>query len=323
MKKTAIAMVTKDRWNMTYQTLMSLYYSDQPKSEYDLFILDNGSSPENVEQLKEFVNSGLVPVTNAYFMGEKRISVAYNMLLAMTKDYDFRLKLDNDIVMFKTVTPPAKGSETSSHIPESHPGEVDPLSGAPRSGAIIGGVNSPTSRLQSPSVGIQSRGKKSFVADNSSRFLDHLTSFAEDNAVDLTALVPVPPTMAFPSAFNDAINRTLDGRPYLQGACMLISKKAFEMLGYFDERLDKRIDVEYSQRAIKNGINIGYHPSYWSIHIGAREQTEANPVRDQKYAMATSIMQNQPIPIYSNSSWEKVLRQIKKASHKHQIVNVE
>jgi len=244
-------------------------------------------------------------------------------LLSMTKDYDYRLKLDNDIVMLKTVTPPAKIGSDGSPVPDSSPAEVDPLSGSPRSGAIIGGVNSPTSRLHSPSVGIGSRGKKSFVSDNSSRFIDHLTGFAEANAVDLTALVPVPPTMAFPSAFNEAVNRTLDGRSYLAGACMLISKKAFELLGYFDERLDKRIDIEYSQRAIRNRINIGYHPSYWSIHIGAREPTDEKAVRDQKYAIATQIMQSQPIPNYSDSTWEKVLRQIKKSSQKHKIVNIE
>lgn len=318
-----VGMLIQNRWDLTHNALMSIYYSDQPKGSYDLFLIDNASDQENVEQLKDFVNSGLVPVKNAYFFAnETSISRAWNLFLALTQDYDYRVKFDNDLVLMKTITPSTE-PKSDSPIPDSNPAEVDPLAGAPRSGTIIGGVNSPTSRLQSRTAGIGTRNKLYSVSDNSSRFLDHLTGFSKEYEVDVAALAPVPPKSIFPSTMQDLSNREFGGRSYLMGGCMQISKKAFDVLGYFDERLPRRIDLEYSQRAIRNKINIGYHPDYWVVHMGANQPTDEKAVRDQKIALATSIIQQQPITSYANSQWEKVLRQIQKASMKYKIVNVE
>lgn len=323
MNRHAVGIVARNRWELTYQTLMSMYYSDQPKNSYDLYIIDNASDPDNTEQLREFINSGLLPVKNAYFLPtEVSIPKVWNLFLALADEYEYRVKYDNDLVLLRTTTPSSK-PERDSNVPESHPDEVNPLAGAPRSGAIIGGVNSPTSRLTSNSVGIGSRGKKYFVSDNSSRFLDHLTGFATEFSVDLAALAPVPPQLSFPAMINQLANRTLDGRSYLLGSCLQISKKVFDTLGFFDERLQRRIDIEYSQRALRSGFNIGYHPDYWVIHMGADAPTEDKGTLDHKHAFSSSIMQQQPLAGKADSQWSQVIRQIKKASMKYKIVNVE
>jgi len=108
----------------------------------------------------------------------------------------------------------------------------------------------------------------------------------------------------------------------LLGGCMQISKKAYDTLGYFDERLSRQIDVEYTQRAIRKGINIGYHPSYWVVHMGANSPTESKEVYESK--MSESIRKLQILPTLDKmpTIWEPVLRQIYLSAKKSKIVNI-
>ncbi len=329
MSKTAVGILVRDRWDLTHQTLMSLYYTDQPKDSYDVFIVDNASSEnDTIDELKKFVASGLLPIKNAYFLPtHMAISQAWNLFLGMTQNYDQRVILDNDVAFLRTVSPPSTTDvKRDVHgIPESSPEQVDPLAGAPRSGAVIGGVNSITSRLQRPSAGIYARneGVPSSIDDKSSRFLDHLSGFSRENDVDIVSLVPVPPRHVFSGMYDKAINNQFNGRPFLTGGCMLISKRAFDTLGFFDERLDRRIDIEYTQRAIRNHMNIGYHPSYWVVHLGADQVTEGQDQYTTKMAQATSALQTMQLhSTHVSSMWDGVLYQIKSASKKNVVVNI-
>ena len=318
LKRYCIGIVTKGRPDLTEKTLLSLYFSDQPKSDYDIIIIDNKSSDDDVRELKNFVNSKMLPIKNAYFLGEEvPISVAWNLFLFCAQDYEYRTKIDNDMVMLKTI---AFSSAKKTSINTPSPAEADPLAGAPRSASIVGGVNSPSSPIRSHNASYMNKTKK--INDISSRFLNHLTGFMTELNVDVAAFVPVAPRQTFISIYESCIKRRIQNKPYLSGGVMQISKKAFDTIGYFDERLSRRIDIEYSQRAIQNGLNIGYHPLYWAVHMGNNNNTDTKDVYDRNFAIATQITERDPIKKYSSSKWDKLYKKLTKASLKNLIINV-
>lgn len=323
MKRHAVGVLISDRWSLTEMVLMSLYYSDQSKDDYDLYLIDNASSSNTQHELKEFTKSGILPVKNLFILPvHATISQAWNLFLAMTKDYEYRTKIDNDMIMLGTVTPPSKKAKKG--VPETHPAEVDPLmGGAPRSASIVGGVTSIGSRVHTRTVGIHGSGETNKLDSGGkhSRFLDHLEGFAREYNSDLTALVPVPPNGLFPAILEAISRQTIEGRPYLLGAFMMISRRAFEKIGYMDERLPRRETIEYSQRAIKNGLSIGYHDSYWAVHIGQGKDTD--PLnKEMQDTFSLRLYQEHPISGIADSVWEKVINRISKSSSKNKIVNL-
>lgn len=166
--------------------------------------------------------------------------------------------------------------------------------------------------------------KKEQKQVSTSAFLDHMIAFSEDYNAELVSLVPVSPEGSFYQMFVEVSSRRIDGRPYLFGACMLITKNAFKKLGYFDERIRRRIDVEYSQRAIRNGINIGYHPAYWVKHMGTGLSTDSREERDAKYSEAMFVAQKQgDIPTYGDSMWDRIKKKINAAAKTNVVVTLD
>lgn len=314
---------------------MSLYYCNQKKESYDLFLINNGSSDETTHLLKEWVKSGLVPVKNMYNMSEVSVSQAWNLFLSVSKDYQFRTKMDNDVVLFNTPiskSPPKKEDELLSaaaleaqtgHNPaaaaatarrQAPPAPTNP--GAVRNASIVKGASASTRN--------KSRHDLRKYTKNHSAFLDHLEEYQGTVDAGLVSLIPVTPGESFFSMYQDAHRVTYKGSAYLFGACMLITKDCFDTLGYFDERLPRRIDIEYSQRAIRNGINISYHDHFWVSHIGARNSTEPKEEKEQKYQMALHIDDTQPaVERYSASLWDDIMPALQKASEKDKIVNLQ
>lgn len=316
-----VGIVCRNRWDQTYQTLMGLYYSDQSKSDYDLYLIDNASDARTRDELKNFASGGLLPVKNLYSLAtETSISHAWNLFLALTQKYKYRTKLDNDMVMLRTVTPSSKPKRDD--ITKPFPAEVDPLAGAPRSGAVIGGVNSPSSRIHRAAGSIHGGDSASKFNQAHSKFLDHMEYFATENQIDLMAFVPVPPQQTFQDASNSAHTREFFGRPFLAGGCLMISKHAFDVLGYFDENFPRRIDVEYTQRAIKNKLNLGYHPNYWAVHIGAAVDTDSANDKQIKTELANKLLQSNLPAGRRPSKWENVIYKVASASKNNKIVNL-
>jgi len=303
MKKHALGMVVKDRWDITLKSLQSIYYSDQDKGSFDVYLIDNGSTEENVNNIKEFVKSGMLPVKNLFCMSEMSISKAWNLFLSVARNYECRTKYDNDLVLCGTISP-------SEPKPAGLPPEV-PMGGT-NPGAIASGP---------PIRGIgQHRHKKPQKGQTHTAFLDHLFEFNKTYNVDLSALVPVTPGQPFDSMMAECASQTWQGMPYLFGACMMMSKKCFDTFGYFDERLSRRIDIEYTQRVIKQGFNIGYHPSFYVNHIGAANSTEPENIRLERYEIATKIGMTAPLEGYEHSSWEKILPRLDKSANKSKVL---
>lgn len=305
MKNFAVGIVVKDRWALTDKTLQSIYYSDQSKKSYDLYIIDNGSNKETHEKLKSKVNSGLIPVKNFISMPEQSIGVAWNLFLSITQDYNYRLKMDNDVVLINTLPSlqkrqwlsPDFGSKVLNEIPQS-------------SATVVRGA------------GHASSGKRQ-RAPSDSRFLDRLREFSEANNTSITGLVPVNPGIPFSSMWRECVSKAWRGKPYLFGACMLINKECFDKIGYFNEKLPRMIDIEYTQRAIDNGLNIGYHNWYHITHIGAGNTTEDKSIQKKKYAEASDILTNKPVSKRFVSKWDKNYKKLLRRLSQHKILNIE
>ncbi len=314
MPKHAVGMVIKDRWNLTYKTLMSLYYCDQSPNAYDLYLIDNGSSKENVRNLREFLDTNLLPARNVIFLKEMSISQAWNLFLGLSKNYQFRTKVDNDIVFYNT-----PNVQVASPLTDNQKFKI------PRHSAPTGSVNPGAIPNASIVKGANAKSKnRPGISKAHSQFLVHLEEYyrSHEPRPEIVSLLPVTPGETFQSMMGEVIRKASVGVPYLFGACMMISKACFDKLGYFDERLARRIDVEYTQRAVRNGFRIGYHDSFWALHAGARESTETAEVRTHNYAVATRIQEDSPIETFATSGWEAALSSLMQKAHKNKFLNI-
>lgn len=311
-KKFALGIVIKDRWDLTLDCLNSLYYSDQSSSDYDLFLIDNGSTSENVAHLKEYVKSNLLPVKNLISIPETSVPKAWNLFLLLSRDYDFRVKYDNDLVLKGTIIP-------SEPVPRPKgapsPGDAGTNPGSVLSGAPIRGLGQVQSKARAAARALQ-KGMKRHSA-----FLTHMREFAEENNVDISALVPVNPEQSFGSMYHEVIRARWEGSSFLFGACMMVTKKCFDALGYFDERLPRRVDMEYSQRALRHKFNIGYHPYYYVKHIGARRSTERTDIIHAKYNECIRIQKEEGnVEKYAHSEWEIASKRIGSLTTDHRVL---
>lgn len=301
----AVGLLVRNRWELTKQSLDSLVACQQPNEDYDLFVIDNASDPENKKKLKRYLSQGKLPLKNAFFLEtEKSIAQAYNLFLSISQDYEYRVKFDNDITLRATVVSVPK---KRSGPPPPTPDEADPMAGAPRSASIVKGVR----RLQKRPATLHTR------------FLDYMKEFHKEYKADLVALLPCTPNTPFSAMMGEVAPRTINNRSYLLGSCLMISKVAFDKLGYFDERLHRKIDIEYSQRAIKQGLNIGYHPSYWAIHIGHNQPTEEKNILQAKEELTWKLLKDEEaLPVPYKSIWEKAIWKILPSAEKNIIVNL-
>lgn len=301
MKRYAVGIVVKDRLELTLKTLNSLFFSDQDKSTYDLYIIDNGSSKTTTDELKKFVTKSLLPIKNLIITPEFSVSKIWNLFLCITSDYQYRLKFDNDLIIPNTIKNTKNKSSLTSQV-----GGLTEIIFQP-SNFVIGAYHKTT--------------KKRKVIHNA--FLEIMSEFCENHNVDVMSLVPVSPKETFNNMFSSVVAARRNKMPYLFGACMMIPKKTFDILGYFDERLPRRIDIEYSQRAIRNNMNIGYHPHFGIIHIGAGHSTERRDLIDQKYQIANQVELEMPqIETKASSVWEPHSESINKKLNKFKILNI-
>lgn len=302
----ALGIVCCNRWNLTYSTLNSLYYSEQDKSKYDLFIIDNGSNDENTTNLTNWLAGNILPYKNLFIIKQQvSIPMAWNLFLEISKDYDYRTKLDNDIVLM--YTPNMKWdiqeeSETMSAWPPVIP-----------QGGVNPGAVPVASVIKSPGqFHAQIRKRRRLKQLKHSRFLDHATDFMNQHQVDIVAFAPVPPSSNFIATCHNLLNQKDNNDPYLVGGCIMISKKAFDILGFFDENLPRSIDMDYTQRAINNKLNIGYHDAYWVCHVGISKPTEEEDIKASKIQQARQLVQSRGrLNGFVSSKWSLVIDSLK------------
>jgi len=114
-KKYALGLCVLNRWGLTQKTLQSIYHSDQSIDTFDLFIIDNGSDDATSANLKEWVLGGLIPVKNLITLKKPMpLGPAWNLFLDMTKDYEYRTKLDNDLIFANTPV-----SDSGTDVPDN------------------------------------------------------------------------------------------------------------------------------------------------------------------------------------------------------------
>jgi glycosyltransferase involved in cell wall biosynthesis len=229
--KHAIGLVIQNRWKLTKKTLRSLKAS--PQRKYDLYLVDNGSDPENAEKLKTFVTNLGLPVKHLFLLDEVPMSIAFNLTLYMSRGYKFRVKMDNDVM----VEHPRKNfldvmAKTMRSKPRRKQREIGLVSVLP-------------------------------IAPNWTNNKTLIKRFREEAA-----------------AMREF------GKPYMFGACLMISKACFDAVGYFDERLWRRIDIDYCHRVCSAGFGLAYAQDYWVIHTGAGTSTEGKEKVKERYREA-------------------------------------
>lgn len=295
MPDCAVITVTKDRVDLTEKCLHSLFMSDQTSSDYDLFIIDNGSTKDNLKKLKNIISK--TNIKNMYVLdSEVPISVAFNLGLSMTQEYPFRVKLDNDMVI--------PGFSNATYSP---PQTIGTNPGSPKVASFVVGAK---------------RSHKIVHKTYHSRFIDHMKNVIHDQNVSIAGLVPISPVSQLNAALKIASSVKWQNMPYLIGGCMMIPKDTFDKLGYFNEKLLRKIDVEYSQRAMKLGLNVGYCVDFGLIHIGDGLPADKDQYQKNNSSSTTFLYDNETKPVeFITTIWNECYTKLKKAS-KNVIVNV-
>lgn len=308
MKKHAVGIVVKDRWSLTQKTLQSLYHTDQLKDSYDLYIIDNGSDPVISNDLKEWTKSAIVPIKNLIKTKPLPIAAAWNLFLSLTTEYSFRTKLDNDVIFANTPIAAKPFERSDRGLPHSaSPGDAGTNPGAPQVASFV--------------VGAGAKIKKK--ANSHTCFLQHIEDAISESKLGICAIPAVGIGRTLADAMPVIGAMRWRNAPLLVGACMSITKKTFERLGYFDESLPCHIDWEYSQRAMGAGINVGYTPEYCVIHLGETNPTcQPSVIQEQELAAKMIGSQIEFKRAFVSSKWEQVILKIQKAAHKSNIVNL-
>ncbi|MHA2279514.1 MAG: glycosyltransferase family 2 protein [Promethearchaeota archaeon] len=306
--KFAVGIVVKNRWDLTHKTLQSLYHTDQLKDSYDLYIINNASDSSTTADLKEWSKSAIVPVKNLITINDVGIGPAWNLFLVLTAEYPYRTKLDNDLVFANTpVAEKPFERETRTSRP-ANPGDA--------------GVNPGATPIASIQMGAGKRVQKK-MDQNHTCFLQHMEDTIRDNKLGICALPPVSIGQTLADTMPNLGNKRWREMPVLVGGCMTITKSTFETLGYFDDALPCNIDLEYSQRAMAQGINVGYTPDYCIIHLGESDPTMSAPLKQQS-ELAAKMLGSQ-IPVKRNfvhTKWEPVAPKILKAAAQNMIINL-
>ena len=303
-KSHALGMLVKDRWKLTQQTLNSIYYSEQPKDSFDLYIIDNGSNSETKNNLKEYVRSGLVPIKNLIHISETNIATAWNLFFMLTSEYRYRTKIDNDVVFYNTLSFMPPKTPMNASTPEA----VDALSGAPRSKSIVRGIG------QAKPVLEQEKNKRQHSA-----FLKHMEEFVSDNNIGVIGLASVPFRGSFLSVLSANNGIRHNQRPFIQSACIQITKTAFDKLGYLNETMSSWSFRDYSQRALKLKINIAYHPSYGLLHAGSDFPTTPNLGKTVQKIHHKFLSKDVPV---GHTKWLRYKSAIEDICKKEKIVNI-
>ena len=310
MKEHALGLVIADRWNLTQKTLQSLFHTDQYKESYDFYIIDNGSEPDTANAIKEWAQNGLMPVKSVIRTHRLSIGPAWNLFLDLAKDYKFRTKLDNDLIFANT---PVTVGETTRTRGLSYRTGMSPGDSGVNPGAIP---------VASFTMGAGNRVMKR-ENNRSTCFLDHLKSTIQESNLGIAALAPVAVGKTLKDTLPMLAEKRWRNSPCLVGGCMTVTKSCFDVLGYFDESLPCSIDVEYSQRAMGKGINVGYVHDYCVVDLGETQPTLSLPEREknrlaiQQLAFAIPIQRE-----YIHTKWEKVHDKIRNASDNNLIVNL-
>lgn len=299
----AIGILVKDRWDLTVQCLKSIYFNEQTSDSYDIYIIDNNSNDETKNNLKKYCQSTSLPIKNIIFIPEINIPSAWNLFLGITSEYRYRVKLDNDIVIHKNT--PMQLSYKDRHM-------LDQLG----KGVTAGGGN-----VRVGATRIRPRRRNSSQA-----FMTEMQKFSQTNNADIVALPCIGPTEVFNVTYNKLISAQLDGLPYLQSGCMLITKRCFKEIGYFDERLDRESGIEYTQRAIKNKLNIGYCETVHCLHVDEQvKSTEINKWQQliiSQIQVSRQIRQELPAIKFVPTKFEGALNNIKQEMKKYRILSI-
>ncbi len=311
MKKNAVGILIKDRWALTQKCLQSLYHTDQSKDSYDLYLIDNGSSPDVSGNLKEWARSGLIPVKNLIRIPEVSMSKAWNLFLGLTKNYLYRTKLDNDMIFANT--PVSLETKTSQK----------PITGARPPSPGDAGANPGAIPVAGFIIGAGKIVNKNTVHSRHTCFLQYMEEAIVESKLGICSLVPLMYQQTLAQGMQMMGQKIFRGQKCLVGACMMITKDTFAQLGYFDESLPCSLDLEYSQRAMAASISAGYVDKYYVLDAGYNNSTLSQDIKQMHEQTAKQLAQEIPFQRpFVSTSWQKSIENIRRIADDNVIVDI-
>lgn len=237
LKKFAFGLIFNDSFEIV-KSLDSFVGSLDSKL-YDLFIIGNNLSDKKKNIVKTYFNKNLLPIKNIIFCDKSSLSDIYNILLDVSLDYQYLLKTTENISFLNYEVATLKKPEKTPDQYGTNPGCVTSVS-------FVKGVS------HAPKV-----AKKTNVGN----ILAYIDKYQKQNNLGICSIASNNYSLPTASIVPALETRKYAGMPFVSNGIICIDRYVAEKNGYYNDKInDNCLDVEYSQRALKNGINIGYFP---------------------------------------------------------------
>lgn len=238
MTKVAIIIINWNKPNMTVDTVNSVLQINHKNFNYQIFLVDNGSSDNSVSIFQqEFTSNPKIKIisnsTNLGFVGGNNTVIKQILKL----DFSHILLLNNDVIV--------------------DPDFLNQLVKNTSKYSLLGPkiYFAPGYEYHHDRYTKKERGKVIWFAGGQIDWNNIYGSHIGVDDVD--------------QGQYDQINNKVD---FLTGCCLLVQKEVFEKIGFLDEKFFMYLeDADFCQRAKKNGFNLAYIPKskIWHINSGS------------------------------------------------------
>lgn len=299
----AAGLMISHRSLFIHKTLESLQESDLASQGCDLFLILHGTPGLlKTEILDHWIDA--LPVKNVLVLPPMKLSVVWNIFLALTKYYNFRTLIDDDLVW-----PHSGVSEQKSTKTHLHDSIVYPFHQQTSFQSI------PSSVVMGASEVVPARAMVTHA-----RFLETATNVLKSKGWELCSLLPVPVWSTFQE--QRRILREHHGVRVIPGGCVTFTRAAFDQLGFFDERLPRKLWFDYSLRAARQGLKWGVQDQSFVYHLGEGQPADGQEMM-RNAQVGLYVLDNRPEEARYRTKWSSIFKFVRREANRSLIVEIE
>ncbi len=247
MKRIAIIILNWKQPKLTIETISSLLKINHPSFNYEIILVDNGSSDDSLKKFnKKYKNNKLVKILNTkenlgYAAGNN-----FGIKYALDNDFDFLVIINNDII--------ADPNFVEEMLKESN--QFDIL------GPKI--YFAPGFEFHKDRYSKKDRGKVIWSVGGK---MDWNNIYGSNIGVD-----------KIDHGQFEKINQDVD---FISGCCLMASRGVFKTIGNFDKKYFMYFeDVDFCQRAKKSNLKLACIPKSIIWHINAGSSKSGGDLHD-------------------------------------------
>lgn len=237
MKKFAFSLVLFEEYHI--EKSLNSFIGNLNQSLYDLFIIGYDLSDNSKKIIKNYYRKKLLPIKNVIFFDKANLADVYNVILDSTSDYEYLLKTSENVSFLNY-------DIASYKKPSKTPDQYGANPGAVKVASFTMGSRQASPVRKKTNIGV----------------LEYIDKYQKEHNIGICSIASNDYGLPFGSIVPALQLRKYMGMPFVSNGIISAKHYVFEKNGYYNDKIDSScLDIEYSQRAVKNGINIGYFPN--------------------------------------------------------------